>query len=49
VCSVYSVGQLSFMDFIQSLQKTETHLHIEGALPYSLLNDTKVGSIRFNH
>jgi adenosine deaminase len=26
------------MDFIQSLPKTETHLHIEGALPYSLLH-----------
>ncbi len=25
------------MDFIQSLPKTETHLHIEGALPYGLL------------
>lgn len=26
-------------DFIQRLPKTETHLHIEGALPYSLLRD----------
>jgi adenosine deaminase len=26
------------MDFIQSLPKTETHLHIEGALPYELLH-----------
>lgn len=25
------------MDFIQSLPKTETHLHVEGALPYELL------------
>jgi adenosine deaminase len=25
------------IDFIQSLPKTETHLHIEGALPYELL------------
>ncbi|MBE36888.1 MAG: adenosine deaminase [Opitutaceae bacterium] len=25
--------------FIQSLPKTETHLHIEGALPYDLLHD----------
>lgn len=24
-------------DFIQALPKTETHLHIEGALPYELL------------
>ena len=24
--------------FIQSLPKTETHLHIEGALPYELLH-----------
>ena len=26
------------MDFIQALPKTETHLHIEGALPYELLH-----------
>lgn len=26
-------------DFIQALPKTETHLHIEGALPYELLAD----------
>jgi adenosine deaminase len=26
-------------DFIQSLPKTETHLHIEGALPYELLTN----------
>lgn len=25
-------------DFIQALPKTETHLHIEGAIPYALLN-----------
>ena len=24
-------------DFIQALPKTETHLHVEGALPYDLL------------
>jgi adenosine deaminase len=24
-------------DFIQTLPKTETHLHLEGALPYELL------------
>lgn len=29
------------MDFIQSLPKTETHLHIEGALPYELLRAWK--------
>ncbi|CAM2781752.1 adenosine deaminase family protein [Rariglobus hedericola] len=28
-------------DFIQSLPKTETHLHIEGALPYELLRAWK--------
>ena len=28
-------------DFIQSLPKTETHLHIEGALPYELLHAWK--------
>ena len=27
--------------FIQSLPKTETHLHIEGALPYALLHAWK--------
>lgn len=26
-------------DFIQALPKTETHLHLEGALPYELLTD----------
>lgn len=26
-------------DFIQALPKTETHLHVEGALPYELLTD----------
>src|SRR3954468_8328922 len=26
-------------DFIQALPKTETHLHIEGALPYELLTN----------
>lgn len=29
--------QLTMRDFIQSLPKTETHLHFEGALPYELL------------
>jgi adenosine deaminase len=28
-------------DFVQSLPKTETHLHIEGALPYELLHAWK--------
>src|SRR5262245_54142323 len=27
----------SLRDFIQSLPKTETHLHLEGALPFELL------------
>lgn len=36
VCSVHSVGNM-VLDFIQSLPKTETHLHMEGALPYELL------------
>ena len=27
----------SLAKFIQALPKTETHLHIEGALPYELL------------
>ena len=29
----------SLLGFIQSLPKTETHLHVEGALPYELLHD----------
>ena len=29
---------LSLSDFIRALPKTETHLHIEGALPYQLLH-----------
>lgn len=28
-------------DFIQALPKTETHLHVEGALPYELLREWK--------
>ena len=28
---------LALADFIQALPKTETHLHVEGALPYELL------------
>lgn len=31
----------SLLGFIQSLPKTETHLHIEGALPYELLHAWK--------
>jgi adenosine deaminase len=30
--------RFSLHDFIQALPKTETHLHLEGALPYELLN-----------
>ncbi len=33
----------SLQDFIQSLPKTETHLHIEGALPYELLHAWQPG------
>jgi adenosine deaminase len=29
---------MTLQDFIQALPKTETHLHIEGALPYELLH-----------
>jgi adenosine deaminase len=32
---------LSTTDFIQALPKTETHLHVEGALPYELLTAWK--------
>lgn len=31
----------SLLDFIQALPKTETHLHLEGALPYELLRAWK--------
>jgi adenosine deaminase len=31
----------SFSEFVQALPKTETHLHIEGALPYELLTAWK--------
>jgi adenosine deaminase len=31
--------QSRLKDFLRSLPKTETHLHIEGALPWELLND----------
>ncbi|HTJ79781.1 MAG TPA: adenosine deaminase [Rariglobus sp.] len=37
-----------FDDFIQSLPKTETHLHIEGALPYELLHAWKPDSYPLN-
>lgn len=34
---------MASMDFIRSLPKTETHLHLEGALPYELLHAWKPG------
>ena len=33
-----TAATLSLADFIQALPKTETHLHVEGALPYELLH-----------
>ena len=33
-------------DFIHHLPKTETHLHIEGALPYELLQ--KLDPVKFS-
>ena len=33
----------SIADFIQSLPKTETHIHIEGAVPWDLLQETFPG------
>ena len=35
-------------EFIQSLPKTETHLHAEGALPWELLEKKTRKSIRVN-
>ncbi len=35
------VLDLSLNDFIQAMPKTETHLHLEGALPYELLHAWK--------
>lgn len=35
------IQDLSLAGFIQSLPKTETHLHVEGALPYELLRAWK--------
>ena len=32
---------MTLTDFIQALPKTETHLHLEGALPYELLTAWK--------
>ena len=32
------MNDLDFGNFLKSLPKTETHLHIEGALPWELLN-----------
>lgn len=34
---------MTLSDFIQALPKTETHLHVEGALPYELLRQWKPG------
>ncbi|MCC5834962.1 MAG: adenosine deaminase [Opitutales bacterium] len=34
---------LSIADFIQRLPKPETHLHIEGALPWELINELEPG------
>lgn len=33
-----TAATLSLADFIQAVPKTETHLHVEGALPYELLH-----------
>lgn len=33
----FLVSSSSLTDFVQALPKTETHLHLEGALPYELL------------
>ena len=35
-----AIVEALIFDFIQSLPKTETHLHIEGAVPWDLLQDT---------
>ena len=35
------IPDFSLAGFIQSLPKTETHLHVEGALPYELLHEWK--------
>ncbi len=39
---------MALKDYIQSLPKTETHLHIEGALPYELLHAWKPETYRLN-
>ncbi len=36
-----SAAQIALRAFVQSLPKTETHLHVEGALPYELLHAWK--------
>ncbi|MGJ8638756.1 MAG: adenosine deaminase family protein [Opitutaceae bacterium] len=36
---MYSTPEPAISDFIHRLPKTETHLHIEGALPYQLLQN----------
>lgn len=42
---MYSTPDPAVADFIHRLPKTETHLHIEGALPYELLQ--KLDSVKF--
>lgn len=37
----------SIAEFVQSLPKTETHLHIEGAVPWELLQETYPGEFDF--
>jgi len=39
---------MALKDYIQALPKTETHLHVEGALPYELLHAWKPESYRLN-
>ncbi|MBH53183.1 MAG: adenosine deaminase [Opitutaceae bacterium] len=38
-----AIVEAPLFDFIQSLPKTETHLHIEGAVPWELLQETFPG------
>ncbi|MFT4900774.1 MAG: adenosine deaminase [Lentimonas sp.] len=44
-CMMYSIPEAT-AEFIQRLPKTETHLHIEGALPFELLQ--RLDAERFN-
>src|SRR5690349_3104476 len=39
---------MALKDYIQALPKTETHLHIEGALPYELLHAWKPETFPLN-